>query len=154
MSNRFKNYNNNKSSSSYLNSKKKKEFCMNKNDYPELCSNNNTITNNISSDNNSNFANAILKPIPEENPNDLQPGWISIKLINNKFHYKYGPSLYKNKNMNLNDDNSLHPNILMDNITTKIIENRERYINQYNITNGAYAYEDLYQNCYINESSD
>ena len=29
-----------------------------------------------------------------------------------------------------------------------------RYINQYNITNGAYAYEDLYQNCYINESSD
>jgi len=135
--NRFKN-------NYYYNKSKpiiKPSFKMNINEYPELNNNISKNNNNNEFNNNNNFANAILKSLPIDDNNEiLKPGYISIKNVNNKFIYNYGANTINNK-IKLE---SFHPNILMDNIITEIVENRERYKKQFNEINGEYAFEDLY----------
>jgi hypothetical protein len=140
--NRFKN-------NSYNRSKPfiKPSFKMNINEYPELNNSNNNINNNSNinnsnNNNNNNFANAILKQIPNiENNETLKPGWISITNVNNKFIYNYGLNTIKK----IEEQDSLDPNLIMDNIISKIVENRERYKKQYNEINGDNAFEDFYE---------
>jgi len=142
---------------------KKPDFCINPNEYPELNINlikkqdNNqdnkqdkqTCMNiNLSQSQNQNFASAILKPIENNLDIDLlKPGWISITNtnVNNKLIYKFGPKINNNKNIT-NNDNENDVNLIMYNISKKIHENREKHKKQYNEINGAYAFEDFYQN--------
>jgi hypothetical protein len=132
---------------------KKKEYIMLPTDYPELTPS--KLTYNNTTDSDSNFANAILKPIDNtEDNNILAPGWISIKFENNQFIYKYGPKTYKQQLEDKRLENEKIPNNIIKNISSKIHNNRERYINEYNEINGPYAYEEFYQSYLFNEYSD
>lgn len=142
MSNRFK-YN------KYSTNNKKKEFSLNMNEYPDLNTSIKSSDNHTNSNDNEsiNFAGAILKEIPViDDIETLKPGWISIQFKNNKFIYKYGPSLKKEQTVD-------NPNIIMNNIINKINDNRERYKNEYNAINGDYAYEELYEKYNIYEDN-
>lgn len=132
---------------------KKKEYIMIPTDYPELTPS--KLSNNIITDSDSNFANAILKPIDNtEDSNILAPGWISIKFENQKIIYKYGPKTYKQQLEDKKLENEKIPNNIIKNISCKINNNRQRYINEYNEINGPYAHEEFYQSYLFNEDSD
>ena len=148
-------YSKNNSFRQNKNSFKKADFCINPNEYPEL--NINLIKKEDNKQDNKedkclnlnqNFASAILKPIENNLDKDLlKPGWISITNtnVNNKLIYKFGPKINNNNNISNNDDEH-DVNLIMYNISKKIHENREKHKRQYNEINGAYAFEDFYQN--------
>ena len=146
--------NNNRFKSRYTTTNtKKKEYIMLPTDYPELTPS--KLSQTYTTDSDSNFANAILKPIETTtDENILAPGWISIKLENNQFIYRYGPKTYKQLMEDKRLENEKIPNNIIKNISRKINNNRDRYINEYNEINGPYAFEEFYKSYLYNELSD
>lgn len=141
-------YNNDNKNSEYIKKKEKEDkkmFIIEEVEFPEI-----TTSMSISNNSKINFRDAIKKEIEIEIENidfvenKVKPGCVEISHINGKIVFKEGPLTPYLIHIQKREEYEKTPHYIMNKAISSILQNREKYIDEYNSIHGENAYEELY----------
>jgi hypothetical protein len=113
--------------------------------FPELIHNSNNSQDNI--ENSTNFKdilNTQIEPEIDPNKNNVEPGFVEITVVDNKFIMKHGPPTVSEIKMKANLERENNVNYCMNNIVIALGKQWTKYKEEYDNLNGDGSYDELY----------
>ena len=113
--------------------------------FPELIHNSNNSQDNI--ENSTNFKdilNTQIEPEIDPNKNNVEPGFVEITVVDNKFIMKHGPPTVSEIKMKANLEHENNVNYCMNNIVIALGKQWTKYKEEYDNLNGDGSYDELY----------
>jgi len=113
--------------------------------FPELIHNSNNSQDNIETSTNfKDILNTQLEPEIDPNKNNVEPGFVEITVVDNKFIMKHGPPTHSEIKMNANLERENNINYCMNNVVIALGKQWTKYKEEYDNLNGDGSYDELY----------
>jgi len=124
-------------------------FSLETESFPDLSCKKENVSNKLETDKLSTNFKDILRPKTKteeisNTQNKIRPGWVEISNKQNKIIYNYGPKTCYEIKMKQQEELEKTPNYIMNKAITMMIENWERFKENYDDINGEGAYEQIY----------